>query len=263
MDTGLKGKVALVAASSQGIGFATASLLAAERAKLVICSRSQERIEAAAARIRESTGAEVLAIAADLATPKGPAAVVAAAQERFGPVDVLVTNTGGPPSLPFNDVTEEQWSQTFANLFMSAQRLIRLTLPDMVERGWGRVVAITSCACKEPVDGLILSNSVRVSQHGLLKTLANEYGPSGVTFNTVLPGYTWTGRMKELVEARATQQNRSVGAVLADATRAIPMGRAGKPEEVAAAVLFLASSAASYITGASLQVDGGRSRSVL
>ena len=176
---------------------------------------------------------------------------------------MLVTNTGGPPSLPFEEVTDELWLGAFTNLFLSAQRLIRLTLPGMVERGWGRVVAITSCACKEPVDGLILSNSVRLSLHGLLKTLANEYGDSGVTFNSVLPGYTLTGRMEELIEARARLQQRSAKAVLADATRAIPMARAGRPEEVAAAVLFLASTAASYITGANLSVDGGRSRSAL
>lgn len=263
MDTGLAGKVALVAASSQGIGFATAKLLAVEGAQLVICSRSQARIDEAAKLLREGTGAEVLAVAADLATPGGPAKVVAAAMDRFGRVDVLVTNTGGPPSLPFADVADEQWTEAFANLFMSAQRLIRLTLPGMVGRGWGRVVAITSCACREPVDGLILSNSVRVSIHGLFKTLANEYGVTGVTFNTVLPGYTWTGRMEELVNLRAAQQERSVDEVLGDATRTIPLGRAGEPQEVAAAVLFLASKAASYITGVSLPVDGGRSRSIL
>ncbi len=263
MDTGLSGKVALVAASSEGIGYAAARLLAKEGVRLVVCSRSKERIERAAKEIREATGAEVLAVEADLSTPQGPAAVVAAASSRFGPIDILVTNTGGPPSLPFAEVADEQWTEAFDNLFMSAQRLIRLTLPNMVEKGWGRVVAITSCACKEPVDGLILSNSVRVSLHGLFKTLANEYGPTGVTFNTVLPGYTWTGRMEELVETRAKQQNRSADEVLADATRAIPMARAGKAEEIAAAVLFLASTAASYITGASLPVDGGRSRSVL
>jgi 3-oxoacyl-[acyl-carrier protein] reductase len=263
VDTGLSGKVALVAASSQGIGFATAKLLAAEGVRLVICSRSKERIDGAAKEISDSTGAEVLAVEADLATAYGPATVVAAAHARFGPIDILVTNTGGPPSLPFADVADEQWTEAFQNLFMSAQRLIRLTLPGMVDNGWGRVVAITSCACKEPVDGLILSNSVRVSLHGLFKTLANEYGPSGVTFNTVLPGYTWTGRMEELVNARAKQQNRSVDEVLADATRAIPMARAGEAEEIAAAVLFLASTAASYITGTSLPVDGGRSRSIL
>jgi 3-oxoacyl-[acyl-carrier protein] reductase len=253
----------LVAASSEGIGYATATLLAREGVRLVICSRSKERIGRAAKEIRETTGAEVLAVEADLATPHGPATVVAAANDRFGPIDILVANTGGPPSLPFSEVADEQWTEAFENLFMSAQRLIRLTLPAMVERGWGRVVAITSCACKEPVDGLILSNSVRISLHGLFKTLANEYGPSGVTFNTVLPGYTWTGRMEELVSARAKQQNRSADEVLADATRAIPMARAGKAEEIAAAVLFLASTSASYITGASLPVDGGRSRSVL
>ncbi len=263
MDTGLAGKVALVAASSQGIGFAAAHQLAVEGAHLVICSRSLERIEAAAATLRETTGAVVLPVVADLSQPEGPATVVAAAQHRFGAIDVLVTNTGGPPSLPFLEVADEQWSEAFGNLFLSVQRLIRLTLPTMVERRWGRVVAITSCACKEPVDGLILSNSVRLSIHGLLKSLANEYGDSGVTFNAVLPGYTLTGRMEELVKTRALQQQRSAQEVLADATRAIPMARAGRPEEVAAAVLFLASAAASYITGVSLSVDGGRSRSVL
>jgi 3-oxoacyl-[acyl-carrier protein] reductase len=263
MDTGLSGKVALVAASSQGIGFAVARQMAGEGARVVICSRDESRILSAARTIVDATGAQVLPVVADLATPNGPATVVDAAREAFGPVEVLVTNTGGPPSLPFNEVEDQQWTNAFSNLFMSVQRLVRLVLPDMVKAGWGRVVAVTSCACKEPVDGLILSNSVRVSVHGLMKTLANEYGETGVTFNSVLPGYTLTDRMESLLEARSKQQQRTKVDVLADATRAIPLARAGNPAEIAAAVTFLASCAASYITGVSLPVDGGRGRGVL
>jgi 3-oxoacyl-[acyl-carrier protein] reductase len=263
METGLAGKVALVAASSEGIGYAAARALAAEGARLALCSRRDEAVGAAAAQIRAETGAEVLAVTADLATPDGPGAVVAAALDRYGRVDVLVTNTGGPPAGTFESVEDRQWGEAFDNLFMSAERLIRAALPGMVERGWGRVVGVTSCACREPIAGLILSNSVRIGLQGLFKSLANEYGRSGVTFNTVLPGYTLTRRMEELFRNRAAQADSTVDAVVDQVVADVPMGRAGTPEEIAAAVLFLASEAASYITGVAIPVDGGRGRSPL
>ncbi|MBM4354124.1 MAG: SDR family oxidoreductase [Deltaproteobacteria bacterium] len=263
MDTGLAGKVALVAASSRGIGYAIAAGLAGEGARLVLCARGAERLEAAAAEIRTATGAEVLAVAADLADPGGPRLVVEAGMARFGRIDVLVTNTGGPPPMSFSQVQEEQWLRTFETLFLSAERLIRLVLPGMTKARWGRVVALTSCACREPVPGIVLSNAVRISIHGLLKSLVLEYGESGVTFNAVLPGFTLTDRMKELLAVRSKSSGRSSQELAVEATQAIPLRRAANPDEVAAAVVFLCSHAASYITGVSLPVDGGRGGFVL
>jgi 3-oxoacyl-[acyl-carrier protein] reductase len=258
VDTRLNGKTALVAASSQGLGYSAALLLAQEGVRLAICSRNQSRIEQAAQNISRETGAEVLGVAADLSTSDGPRLFVERAVQRFGSVDILVTNTGGPPPGTFAQTAEELFPATFESLFMSVERLVRLVLPDMLKSGWGRVVAITSCACREPVAGLLLSNAVRVSVHGLLKTLASEYGPSGITFNAVLPGYTLTQRMEELLKARAQSRNQSVEEVLQASLVPIPMGRAAAPEEVAAAVVFLASQQASYITGTGIVVDGGR-----
>jgi len=258
METGIEGKKALVAASSSGIGFACARLLAVEGAELVVCSRDSGRLHEAAQRIEKETGAAVFPVAADLSTKEGVELVADAARERLGRVDILITNTGGPPSTGYQEIEDAMWTETFESLFMSAQRLIRHCLPAMRESGWGRVVAVTSCACKEPIPGLILSNSVRVSIHGLIKTLSAEYAQDGVTFNAVLPGYTLTGRMKELLEVRAERSGLTYEQQLARVNAAVPMGRAAEPEEVAAAVVFLASTAASYITGAALTVDGGR-----
>jgi 3-oxoacyl-[acyl-carrier protein] reductase len=263
MDTGLSDKVALVAASSRGIGYAVAAGLAREGARLVLCARGAERLDAAAAEIRTATGAEVLAVAADLADPAGPRTVFEAGMARFGRIDVLVTNTGGPPPMPFSQVVEEQWTRTFESLFLSAERLIRLVLPGMAKARWGRVVALTSCACREPVPGLVLSNALRISVHGLLKSLVLEYGESGITFNAVLPGFTLTDRMKELLASRSRASGRSAQEMALEATQAIPVKRAAVPDEVAAAVVFLCSQAASYITGVSLPVDGGRGGFVL
>jgi len=263
MDTGLAGKVALVAASSRGIGLAAAMGLAREGARLVMCARCPERLEAAATEIRTATGVEVLAVSADLADPAGPRCVVEAAQDRYGRVDILVTNSGGPPPMLFSQVQEEQWTRTFESLFLSAERLIRLVLPGMTRNRWGRIVALTSCACREPVPGIVLSNSIRISLHGLLKSLVLEYGESGVTFNAVLPGFTLTDRMKELLTVRSKTSGRSPEEMAIEATHTIPLRRAASPEEVAAAVVFLCSHAASYITGVSLPVDGGRGGFVL
>ncbi len=263
MDTGLRDKVAVVAASSRGIGFAAARGLASEGARVVMCARDAERLESAATELRSSTGAEVLAVVADLTDPTGPGRVVDAARERFGRIDVLVTNTGGPPPMPFSQVREEDWTRTFGSLFLSAEKLIRLALPGMTKARWGRVVALTSCACREPVPGIVLSNSIRISLHGLLKSLVLEYGESGVTFNAVLPGFTLTDRMKELLASRSKSSGRNPQELAVEATQAIPMRRAATPDEVAAAVVFLCSQAASYITGVSLPVDGGRGGFVL
>lgn len=258
MDLGLKDKIALVAASSAGIGHAVALGLAREGAGLVICGRDRQRLDAAADRVSKAGAAGVLAVQTDLCDPQGPEAVVSAALERFGRVDILVTNTGGPPSMPCEDVRPEQWPAAFNQLFMSAQRLIAACLPGMKQRGWGRVVAITSTACTEPIDGLALSNSVRVSIHGLLKTLSKECGAHGITFNAVQPGFTWTDRVQELAAATAGRRGVTVEQVIQSWFGAIPLGRAATPEEVASAAVYLASQPAAFVNGVSLRVDGGR-----
>jgi 3-oxoacyl-[acyl-carrier protein] reductase len=230
---------------------------------LLICSRDENRIWKAARAITKDTGNEVLPLACDLSTAEGPDYAVEAALEHYGRVDVLVTNTGGPPPTSFASATDNQWTETFQSLFMSVERLVRATLPGMLEHRWGRIISVTSCACREPVEGLILSNSIRLSIHGLLKSLTDEYGSSGVTFNSVLPGYTRTARMEELATARAAERGITPDEVFQAAAESIPMRRAGGPDEIAAAVVFLASVQASYITGTSLPVDGGRGRFVL
>lgn len=263
MDTGIAGKTALVAASSRGIGFAAAKLLAEEGANLVICSRDKTRIEAAAGRIRDAAGVEVVPVVADLAVAGRAEDVVQQAADRFGAVDILVTNVGGPPSLEFEEIPDDLWQTTFEQLFMSAQGLIRHSVASMKERGWGRVICITSSACKEPIPGLILSNAVRTSVHGLIKTLSRTYAADGVTFNVVMPGLTLTDRMKELTRVRAEQQGITPEEYMAGWAESIPIGRPAHAEEVAAAVVFLASVQASAITGTGLLVDGGRSQHLL
>lgn len=259
MDTGIANKTAIVAGASRGIGLACARLLAREGANVAICARDETTLKRAAEQLGRDHGTRIVAVPADISTSAGVAEVLHRTAATLGSVDILVTNTGGPPALSFEDVADHQWQETFDSLFMSAQRLIRGCLPDMVARQWGRVVCITSCACKEPIAGLLLSNSVRVAVHGLVKTLAGRYAREGVTLNAVLPGYTMTERMRELLAGRAQGKGVAFEEELATTAASIPIGRPATPEEIATAVVFLASQGASYVTGASLVVDGGRS----
>ena len=263
MDLGLGGRVALVAASSRGLGRAVAEEFAAEGAHVVMCARGQEALAAAAASVRERGGGEVEKIVADLSEEEGLARVVAGALDRFGRVDVLVNNAGGPPAGPFEAHSLEAWRAALRLNLESALELTRAVLPGMKERGWGRIVNITSVAVKEPVDGLILSNSVRAAVTGFARTLANEVAPFGVTVNNALPGYTRTDRLHELADAISSRTGVSREEVEANWEAAIPMGRLGEPREFAALVVFLASDRASYITGRSITVDGGRTRGLL
>ena len=260
MELGIGDKVALVAAASRGIGCACAEALAGEGAAVAIFSRDRERIEAAAERIRAATGGEILALVGDVRDAGEISRIVAAAQDWKGRVDILVTNAGGPPPIPFRDAVDEHWKDAVDLLLMSAVRLIRGVLPGMRERGWGRVVAITSIACRQPADVLLLSNSVRVGVHGLLKTLTAHHAEEGVTFNAVMPGHTWTERVKEIAEARVEASGHTMEEVLEAMEERSPTRRSGRPGEVAAAVAFLASEPAAFINGASLLVDGGESR---
>lgn len=254
MDLGLKNKIALVAASSQGLGKAVAIELAKEGAELVICGRNKKQLLKTKSEIEKVSQGSVLAIAGDLSVESDRNNLLASTLAYFGKVDILVTNTGGPPSGKFEDLTQEDWNSTYELLLGSAVSLVRGVLPGMKKQGWGRIIAITSQAVKQPVANLILSNSVRVAVVGLMKTLANELGEYNITVNNVMPGYTKTNRLMDLLK-----KNPSIES----ATNEIPLKRFGTPEEFAAAVTFIASERASYITGVSLAVDGGWIKSVL
>ncbi len=260
MELGINDKVALVAAASRGIGYACAEALAREGAAVIMFSRDPGRIEAAAETLRAATGAEILALSGDVRDPDDVSRLLGEALAWKGRVDILVTNAGGPPPIPFQEATDAHWQDTVDLLLLSAVRLIRGVLPGMRERGWGRVVAITSIACRQPADILLLSNAVRTGVHGLLKTLTAHHAKEGVTFNAVMPGHTWTERVKEIAGARAKASGQTYEAVVEAMHDRSPTGRAGRPEEVAAAVAFLASAPAAFVNGVSLLVDGGESR---
>jgi 3-oxoacyl-[acyl-carrier protein] reductase len=257
MDLGLKDRAAVVAASSTGLGKAVALGLAREGAKLALCARTEAAIQAAAEEIRRETGVEVLARAVDVTEHEQVQRFVTEANERFGRVDICVANAGGPPSKSFAETTVQDWHSA-ANLnLMSTVYLAKETLPLMQQRRWGRFIAITSMTVKQPVEGLILSNSVRSGVSGLIKTLANEYGPYNVLVNSVCPGYTATARLIELSGTLARKKGVTPEEIEAGWARQAPLGRVGKPEEFADVVVFLASERASYVTGVALAVDGG------
>lgn len=263
MDLGLDGKVALVAAASKGLGRAVAEELAAEGCKVVICARDGAVLEKTAREISARHAADVLPVAADVSKSAGTRALVAAAVAKFGSVDIVVTNAGGPPSGKFEDIALDEWERAFHLTLMSAVELVHLTLPGMKERKWGRILNITSIAAKQPVDNLILSNSLRAAVTGFARTLANEVAPFGVTVNNLLPGYTLTDRVEQLSRASALKEGVEVSEVLARWESQIPMKRLGEPREFAALAAFLASERASYITGQSIGIDGGWIRSLL
>jgi 3-oxoacyl-[acyl-carrier protein] reductase len=263
MDLGLRGKTALVTAASRGLGRAIADALASEGASLVICARGEDALEAARDAIAERTGAEVVMVAADVATAKGIADVWRHARERFGRVDILVTNAGGPPSGPFESLEWESWQQAVELTLRSAVELTRLVLPGMKERRWGRILNVTSIAVKQPVDGLMLSNSLRAAVTGFARTLANEVARYGITVNNILPGYTRTDRVEQLNAATAAREGVTADDVARRIEAQIPMRRLGESDEFAALAAFLASEQAAYITAQSIAVDGGWIRSLL
>ncbi len=262
MDLGLKGKVALVAAASRGLGRAVAEELGAEGVSLVLCARNAAALHAAREAIALQTGAAVLAVPADLMEAQDIARVVAAGREHFGHIDILVTNAGGPPAGKFENLTQEQWETATRLTLFSAIELTRHVLPDMKERRWGRILNITSIAVKQPVDNLILSNSLRAGVTGFARSLANEVAADGITVNNILPGYTRTERVEELAGMMAEKEGISPAEFIARWEREIPMGRLGEPREFAALAAFLVSERAAYITGTSMQIDGGWIRSL-
>lgn len=257
MDFGLKGKVAVVAGSSQGLGRAIADALAEEGVDLVINSRSADKLARVKDEIVGATGVRVEAVACDLTAPDGGAALVSAAEAAFGRVDILVTNTGGPPAGMFEDHSAEVWRQAIAQNFESVVNLVRAALPGMKERRWGRIVNVTSISVKQPVVGLILSNSIRAGVTGFAKTISNEVARFNVTVNNVLPGYTRTERLIHLAEANSAREGDTIEEVYEGWAKEIPMGRLGDPPEIGAVAAFLCSEQASYVTGQSIAVDGG------
>jgi len=254
MDLGLKNKTAFVAASSQGLGKAVATELALEGAKVIINGRKKETLEQTKTEIENKCKIEVIAIVGDLSIAEERDNVIQQALKHYSTIDILVTNTGGPPSGKFENFVLKDWDNAYQNLLASTVGLINGFLPGMKKQNWGRIISITSMAVKQPVNNLILSNSIRASVVGLIKTLSNEVGLNNITVNNVMPGYTETERLTKLIANNAAFTN---------AKSEVPMGRFGKPEEFAAAIAFLASERASYITGQSIAIDGGWIKSLL
>ena len=262
MDLGLRGKAAFVAAASQGLGRAVAEELAREGMRVAVCARS-ERIHEVAAAIGASHGVETFGFVADVSVAADVDRAVSAAIARFGGIDVLVTNAGGPPPGPFESHAPEAWSKAVALNFESVVNLVRAALPGMKERRWGRIINVTSIAVKQPVDGLILSNSVRAAVTGFARTLANEVAPYNITVNNLMPGYTRTERLDALAAHNARTAGTTVDQAFGAWEEQVPMGRVGEPKEFAAVAAFLASERASYITAQSIAVDGGWIKSLL
>lgn len=262
MDLGLKGKVALVAGASQGIGLATALLFAREGARVAMCARTEATLNEAAAMIRKETGADVLPLAADMSRAEDIRNFVAQSAAHFGRVDAIVNNAGGPPPGEFMKFSDEDWDKAYQLSFMSTMRMTREAVPHMRKAGGGRVVNITSFAVKEPVAGLVLSNAIRSAVIGLAKTLARELAKDGILVNNVCPGRIHTERAQKLNEARAARMNRPFEDINREMAAEVPLGRYGTAGEAADLIVFLASERASYITGTTIQVDGGLVRAI-
>lgn len=263
MDLGIEGRVALVAASSKGLGRAVAEALAAEGCDLVMCARSAGELEEARAAIARESGRRVIAQPTDVSDPEQVRSLIDLALNEFGRVDILVTNGGGPPPGTFADHGLDAWRQASAVTLESVVALIQGVLPGMLERGWGRILNVTSIAVKQPVDGLMLSNALRAAVTGLARTLANEVAGKGVTVNNLMPGYTRTERLEHLASHIAEQRGVSEADAYAGWESQVPAGRIGEPREFGAMAAFLASEHAAYVTGQSIAVDGGWIRSLL
>ncbi|MDX2194313.1 MAG: SDR family oxidoreductase [Gemmatimonadales bacterium] len=261
MRLGLTGRVALLAGASDGLGFAIAEALVAEGARVVLNGRDADRL--AAARARLGAPGQVHAVAGDVTAPGEPARLVAEAVAWGGRLDVLLANAGGPPSGPLAGFDETAWQRALELSLLSTVHLCRAALAPMRAARWGRILAITSIAAKQPVPGLALSVTARAGVLGFCKALADEVAADGITVNALCPGYIATARLTGLAEARAAREGRAPADVLAEFGRSAPIGRIGTPAEFAAVACFLASEAASYVTGAALSVDGGATRAVM
>lgn len=257
MDLGLKNRVALVAASSQGIGRATAEAFAAEGCRIAMCARSPQTLQAAAEKIRAQHHAEVFAEALDVGDPTAVSRFVAAVAEKFGSIDICVTNAGGPPAKGFLAASLEDWQCAVELNFLSAIYFAREVIPHMQRKRWGRIITLTSITTKQPVADLVLSNAVRAAVVGLVKSLANEFGKDGILVNNVGPGFTATDRLKQLAKTRAAASGKAEQELFDAWAADSPLKRLGQPREVAETIVWLASERASYITGQTVLVDGG------
>jgi len=256
MELGLKGKRAIVMAASRGLGYASALGLAREGCKLIVCSRDQARIEAAAAAIKKETGAEVKALVADVSSASEAKRLVDAAVSAYGGLEIVVHNAGGPPAGETLQMTEEQWQKAFEQNLLSFTRIVGAAAPEMKKAGYGRVLTIASSSIKQPIPNLALSNALRAGVWGIAKTLSRELASQGILVNVIAPGRIDTERIAELDQANAQKSGKSVEDVRKASIGGIPLGRLGRPEELANLVVFLASAAGSYITGQAITVDG-------
>jgi 3-oxoacyl-[acyl-carrier protein] reductase len=263
MDLGLTGKVAFVAGGSQGLGKAVALEMAREGAKVVICALDDPELPRAVEDLKAATDGEIIGVPADVTDPEEARCFIRKGLEHFGTADILVNNAGGPPAKTFLEIDDDLWYHGFRLNLMSTIIMTREALPAMMEKRWGRIINMTSIAVKQPIDGLILSNTVRSGVIGLAKTLSNELAMHNITVNNVCPGYTMTDRVRTLAIATAEKEGTTPEVIIKRWESSIPMGRLGTVEEFAALVTFLASERAGYITGASIQIDGGYYKGIL
>lgn len=263
MDLELSGKTAVVSAGSKGLGKAIALGLAMEGARVAICSRSPDNLSQAAQEIQAKAGSEVLAVPVDVMKPDSITNFIDSVVQRQGKIDILVNNAGGPPMGTFADFEDEDWENAFNLTFMSVVRFVRAVLPHMRKTDGGRIINVTSTSVKQPLENLLLSNSIRPAVIGLAKSLANELAAERILVNNICPGSIFTDRIKNNVAAQVKSTGRSEESIMQEYEAKIPLGRLGRPEELADLAVFLASPRSGYITGATLQVDGGLIRSIM
>ena len=260
MDLSIKGKNAIVCASSQGLGKSAAVDLAKEGVNLTICSRNKEKINLVKNEIKEISDVKIVAIEADLSSEKDINNLFKEAKQELKTIDILINNNGGPPPSTFEELSDDDWQKTFNGTMMSAIRLSKLTLPDMKKNKWGRVINISSVSVKTPVNGLFLSNSIRMGVLGWAKALSDEVAPYGITVNTVCPGTTKTERIEDILNAQSESTGKNKKELEEAIANNIPMQRIGEATDLSALITFLASEKASYMTGLAVQVDGGSAR---